>query len=104
VRGCLAWQREGLNPPACVRQATREYERDSDPLATFIDEACEAEPGSEVAARDLFEHYRLWAERHGLSATERLSATMFGIKASERFENARTKGGKVYRGVSRLAW
>jgi len=104
VQGCLAWQREGLNPPACVLQATREYERESDPLAAFIEEACEADLRSEVAARELFEHYRLWAERHGLSTHERLSATMFGIKASERFENARTKTGKVYRGVARRAW
>ena len=41
VRGCLAWQREGLNPSVVVLDATRECERDSDLLAGFLDEACD---------------------------------------------------------------
>ena len=30
VEGCLAWQRDGLNPPAVVRATTEEYFRDED--------------------------------------------------------------------------
>ena len=30
VRGCLMWQREGLNPPACVLEAAEAYKRESD--------------------------------------------------------------------------
>lgn len=100
VRGALAWQCDGLQAPACVTAATREYEQDSDPLGQFLDEACDLEPAAEVGARELFDHYRAWAERHGLTERERLSSTMFGRKMAERFE--RLSGAKrTYRGVAR---
>ena len=36
VRGCLRWQRDGLNPPEKVRAATEEYRRNEDLLADFL--------------------------------------------------------------------
>ena len=100
VAGCLAWQRDGLHPPAVVTEATRAYEEDSDPLAAFLDEACDRDPEATVGARQLFEHYRVWAEQHGLGDRERLSATMFGRKMSERLTATKGRGGKVYFGLS----
>ena len=38
VRGCLEWQRRGLEPPAAVQAATASYRTDSDPLAEFLAE------------------------------------------------------------------
>ncbi len=40
IQGCLAWQREGLNPPACVREATQEYLADEDAHGSWIRECC----------------------------------------------------------------
>ena len=40
VRGCLAWQREGLKPPDMVRAATEEYREGEDDIARFISECC----------------------------------------------------------------
>jgi putative DNA primase/helicase len=40
IQGCLAWQREGLNPPACVREATQEYFTDEDAQGSWIRECC----------------------------------------------------------------
>ena len=80
VRGALAWQRDGLQAPALVTDATKEYERDSDAIGDFLAEACELEPAAEVGAKDLFEHYKSWANHHGLTDRERLSATKFGGK------------------------
>lgn len=37
VRGCIAWQRDGLGEPACVRAATDGYQEESDPLREFFD-------------------------------------------------------------------
>jgi phage/plasmid-associated DNA primase len=99
VRGCCAWQRDGLTPPPAVLAATREYERDSDQLGGFLDEACERESSAEVGAAELFDHYRRWAGRQGLSDREQLTATMFGRKLGERFEGAHTRSGKVYKGI-----
>ncbi len=100
VRGCLAWQRHGLNPPDIVSEATREYERDSDPLADFLHEGCELGPAAEVGGRELQKHYEAWADLRGVNQRERLSATKFGTKMSERFKGERTRSGKVYRGIA----
>lgn len=99
VRGCLAWQVEGLQPPSTVCNATREYEEDSDPLAAFLDEACDLSPDAEIKAGELYLHYVKWADRHHLNERERLSSTAFGRKISERFAYEKTRAGKTYRGV-----
>ena len=102
VRGCLSWREQGLTPPAVVTDATREYEVDSDLLAAFLAEACELDTASEIRASELFEHYRQWAERHGMTERERLSSTMFGRKLSERFGKLRDSGNRtIYRGLGR---
>ena len=51
VRGCLAWRAMGLKAPASVTRATKEYEQDSDQLASFISEACDLDDGSEVSRK-----------------------------------------------------
>lgn len=40
VEGCLAWQREGLNPPEAVLMATDAYRADMDLLGHFLAERC----------------------------------------------------------------
>ena len=101
VRGCLAWQREGLIPPAAVLDATATYEADSDPLSDFLEEATERDPAAEVSASDLYAHYKRWAERHGYADRERLTANGFGRKMSDRLRRSRTRAGWVYLGVAR---
>jgi len=40
VEGCLAWQREGLNPPKPVLDATDEYFEAEDALGRWLEERC----------------------------------------------------------------
>jgi putative DNA primase/helicase len=101
VRGCLAWQVEGLATPAAVLDATARYEQDSDVLGGFIDEAIDLDPGAEVRAADLYQHYKHWADSHGLAERERFTAQGFGRKVAERFRRVKTKTGSVYLGLSR---
>lgn len=101
VRGCLAWQRDGLNAPPVVVQATHDYERESDPLAEFLDEACDPDPDALVGASELYRIYGEWAARHGLSERERLRATGFGRKMAERLRRSKTRSGWVYHGITR---
>jgi len=103
VRGCLDWQRHRLGQPARVAQATAEYSADSDVLGGFFLEACELDPGAEIGATELYEHYKRWAEAQGYSERERLSVTAFGRKVAERFERDRDNrtGRVVYRGLAR---
>ena len=39
--GCLLWQRDGLAPPACVRDATDEYFRSQDTFGEWLEDAIE---------------------------------------------------------------
>ena len=99
VRGAVRYHTDGLEPPAVVTTATTEYEQESDPLSDFLTTACDQGPEVEVGARMLFKHYADWAEKSGLTTRERLSATMFGRRMTDRFESDRTMAGKVYSGV-----
>lgn len=36
VRGCIAWQKEGLNQPDIVKAATREYQQEEDLIERFF--------------------------------------------------------------------
>jgi putative DNA primase/helicase len=99
VRGCLLWKEKGLAAPPCVVEATDEYEKDSDPLAAFIDEACELRPSARVAGSELFTAYKECAARHGMTEKERMSSTMFGRKLGERFAKEHTKKGAIYEGI-----
>ena len=38
VKGCLQWQREGLNAPSAVLTATKDYRDEMDVLGDFIDD------------------------------------------------------------------
>jgi putative DNA primase/helicase len=43
LEGCVAWQREGLAPPARVTGATAEYLAAEDLIQTWMDECCRTE-------------------------------------------------------------
>lgn len=65
VRGCLAWQREGLGEPSAVRAATKLYREESDALATFLEERYESSPKSVVGSTQILEEFKQWAEANG---------------------------------------
>lgn len=83
VRGCLAWQREGLNPPKAVREATESYRADSMPLARFYEERCVLGEGKRATFGQLFDEYVKW---HGDSREPRLGKHAFGEELRKRFE------------------
>lgn len=65
VEGCLAWQREGLQPPEQVQAAVAEYRADSDPLTPFLAECVRAEEGARTSSRQLYACYLAWCEANG---------------------------------------
>lgn len=60
VRGCLAWQHEGLGMPPAVKEATEAYREESDPLVQFMEERCVLDPQAHVTAADLWREYQNW--------------------------------------------
>lgn len=81
LRGCLDWQQEGLGEPDEVTDATREYQRDTDPLQRFLDERCVMEVFETVSARDLRTAYEEWCRE---SDEDPLSAQAFGRRLTDR--------------------
>lgn len=63
VAGAVAYQREGLEPPAIVATVTAEYQASEDPFREFIERY---EPVGFTSCEDLHASYRLWAESTGL--------------------------------------
>jgi putative DNA primase/helicase len=65
VRGCLAWQRDGIIEPTCVAEATEAYRSEQDVFAAFLEECTIQEPSVRTRSTDLYDAYRTWAERSG---------------------------------------
>lgn len=71
VRGCIEWQRHGLQVPAVITTATGQYRADMDPLKDFLEEYCDvgAGEGYWVTAAALRKAYEDWAHEVGLRKT-----------------------------------
>lgn len=96
VEGCLEWQKQGLNPPDSIRNATREYARSEDIIGLFIEECCEISSDGEIPASDLLEAYNQWAIQNGYPS---LSARKLSDRVTQDFEKTRISRGMVYRGL-----
>jgi putative DNA primase/helicase len=65
IEGCLAWQRDGLCPPAIVRQATDEYLASEDVLGRWLEERCATGNSYKTRTAVLFDDYKTWCEGIG---------------------------------------
>ena len=100
VRGCLAWQREGLNPPEVVREATQSYRNNSMPLARFLDECCVVQDAARATFGELFKAYVKWC---GNSREGRMGRHEFNEALRQRFEqDARNTQRVTFVGVGLL--
>lgn len=98
VEGCLAWQKEGLEPPKAVTEATADYRDEMDTVGAFIDECCTRDPGAETTAKRLYDRYSEWCIDH---AEKAMSKADFGARLAEKgFAPGRTRTGRFWRGLS----
>jgi len=96
VRGCLEWQRQGLNPPESVLAATKAYQDSEDTMKTFIAERCIEGPSNSIRAGLLYSTYKQWAETAG----ERpVTAKKFGGFMSDQYNSTKGNAGKFYIGI-----
>jgi putative DNA primase/helicase len=65
VRGCLLWQKEGLEMPTVIRAAVDEYKRDEDRLADFLEDCVSESCGGTLDHADLFKAYQRHCEDNG---------------------------------------
>ena len=65
VDGCLAWQKNGLQPPDEVIQATTDYRNENDVLGDWLEENCII--GNYVTGKiaDLYKNFEEWSLNNG---------------------------------------
>lgn len=64
-KGCLDWQKEGLNPPKKVLDDSLKYREHEDDLQDFLDECClidkgDHSVGNRTPANDLYKRFKVW--------------------------------------------
>jgi len=103
VRGAVEWYAGGLEDPAEVREATKEYRETSDGLAGFLPGIFEkADGGPRISGSILFDAYLAWADEENLPLKERWTRRSFWAALEERGATKRNSGkGVVFEGLRR---
>lgn len=97
LKGCVTWQKNGLNPPKLIADAVAEYRSEMDILGQWIEERCILGPEHEVVAATAYMNYKAWASGNGFQA---LSSNSFGRRLKERFPKKKKKDGTYYIGIT----
>ncbi len=97
VRGCLEYQRKGINPPESVLKATAEYRREEDILADWIEEELDLNEFCETSAKKLYDNFSAWFERN--ISKRILSQKKWGVMMGRRFQRKKTSGVVKYVGI-----
>ena len=101
VKGCLLWQKEGLDPtPNEILIATLNYQAENDVLAEFFIDCCIKDSKMKIRASVIFKAYKAWADQHALTGKDTLSNTEFGSRMTDQFEKRRSNDGWYYFGVT----
>jgi putative DNA primase/helicase len=100
VRGCLEWQKNGLEIPGIVHTATDAYRHEYDLIAMFIDDMCQCRPLCRIRASDLYAAFKTWCEPLGESP---VSMRAFGETIQQRGYEKKASNGVWYLGIGMRA-
>lgn len=81
IRGCVAWQEGGLQPPSAVVHATESYQDSQDNVSGFIRDNCYLSRGLECAVKLLHAGYENWCSEND---EEPVKLGAFGKNLDER--------------------
>lgn len=118
IEGALDYLNHGLGVPEGVRAASQEYREESDPIGTFVRQACvvSGDPGAEEKSLDLFMAYERFADAEGVFKFNRSTFDRRWKTAAMRawegpdgqmrqFYRHRSNGATTYRGIQvRAEW
>lgn len=100
LEGLAQWRANGLQEPAAVNDATKEYQEDQDMIGHFLAARCVEKVGVESSARELYNTYKQWAEQTGeWVMNERVFST---VLAERGLKKVRHGAGMVWKGIERL--
>jgi putative DNA primase/helicase len=98
IEGCLAWQREGLNPPAVVRNATSDYFAAEDAIGRWLEDRCITGAGYWTPVASLFANWQRWSAQTG---EQEGSQKRFTQQLEARgFQRHRTARGRGFMGIA----
>ena len=99
VRGCLAWQKEGLKTSDMVARATTSYHKDEDVIGQFIEDRCETGQGEEFQAKanQIYKSFCSWCEEQKIKSVP--SQTAFGKDLRTRYGADGQGRKKFYLGI-----
>lgn len=97
VEGAMEWYEHGLQTPAAVSNATAEYKKEMDLVASFADACLEIDYNStdKIMASDMFAVYIAWAKANN---EYEMSAKKFGMELTKKIPDGkgRDKAGVYY--------
>jgi putative DNA primase/helicase len=100
IEGCLAWQREGLKPPAAVQEATMDYMAAEDTLGRWVDQRCIQGNNCQTSSSALFADYRQWAQENNEWVP---SQKVFSTNLEQRgFSRDHNRKGSFFMGIALL--
>ena len=99
LAGCLAYQKEGLNPPARCRDAAEAWRADNDPLHDFL-KTCKIAPDLEIQASALFAAYEQFCQREGVPQTVKSMTSFSPLVQAHGFKRETRRNGKFFLGIA----
>lgn len=96
VDGAIKWQKEGLNPPAVVTKASKEYRDEMDTITLFVNDCCQVDPSLEAPAGDLFKLYQSWAKEN---SEYLMPKQKFSREMRQKFKYKKRNNGRYYIGL-----
>jgi len=102
IQGCLDWQKNGLQAPESVMEATKTYRDDEDLIGQFIDSECQM--SGEVMVGRLSSAYELWAKDQGYKFTASPRSINERVRlvpgVSRHQGTGKNKGVRFWKGIS----
>ena len=96
IEGCVEWRRQGLCPPPCVTEATREYLDSQNIIKNWLDECTMEVKDAEELSSHMFASWKAWCEENGEKAG---SNKAFSMALTDRgMRPAHTRRGRVFNG------
>lgn len=97
IAGCSAWQKDGINPPKVVTDATRSYRTEMDLMGEWMSQNCNIGAAYIAPSKALYEDYRSWCVSSGIKP---LTSVVFGRKLEDRgIGKSHTRDGNKFNGV-----
>jgi putative DNA primase/helicase len=100
VKGCLEWQRHGLQVPSSIKAQVLSYIKEIDIVGMFVSEYLEItnRESDRIPAKDLYEGFKYWCRRTGNPV---YNITKFGKHLTTKISKQRKGTGIQYLGVRR---